>query len=211
MMLPATIDTPFGPSVEGAGAPLLAEVLVELEMELGRISFPVDRLRPGLPRAEIAARFAAVERPVPDELLTWFEWHDGATVPPGAALLQIAPARVLLGLDAMLRFVREPPMPYGYEVGNWQPEWTMLAPDMGCGILVNHMSDPGVAPLVRTMWEYTFDPQEGPTQQVVSLCTPVTWWIEAIRSGGWAWDIENHLWRTYQSALPMERSLRGFL
>lgn len=102
-------------------------------------------------------------------------------------------------------------MPYGYDVGNWQPEWTMLVPGMGCGILVNHMSDPDVAPLVRNLWELTFDPQEGSTQQVVSLCTPVTWWIQAIRSGGWAWDTENSVWRIHQSALPMERSLRGFL
>lgn len=99
LKLPATVDTSFGPSVEGAGAPLLAELLVELEIELERIGFPVGRLRPGLPRAKAAARFAALERPVPDELLTWFEWHNGATMPPDTGLLWIVPGRILLDLD----------------------------------------------------------------------------------------------------------------
>lgn len=49
--------------------------------------------------------------------------------------------------------------------------------------------------------EFTF-PENADKFRAVSLCTPVIWWIEAIRSGAQTWSPEGFLWETDTTRLP---------
>jgi hypothetical protein len=76
--LPDTIGTPRGPSVDGASAELLRELLRTLETEMRVVGVPVGKLlRPGAIRADIEREFHAWGLVAPEEAIVLFEWHDG--------------------------------------------------------------------------------------------------------------------------------------
>lgn len=78
--LPETIGTSVGPSVDGASADLLSDLLVALEQELRLQGVPVDDyLRPGALPPEVRAAFDECDLDAPLEALAWFGWHDGPT------------------------------------------------------------------------------------------------------------------------------------
>jgi len=57
----------------------LSELLLMLEAEWLRLRAPLaGRLRPGLGPAEVHAKVAALGLTAPDDLVTFFGWHDGA-------------------------------------------------------------------------------------------------------------------------------------
>ncbi len=208
MRVPETIDTPDGPSVAGASAGLLGDLLVELEHELATMGAPVRLFRPGLPESTVRERFAQVGRTPPDEVVTWFTWHDGSRADTDGRWVDVFP-REHWTLDSVIRRILEPDLPYGTELWEWHPSWVHLTGD-NHGLAVDFSRT--TTPRVRALSEgsvSTHDP--GLAHQVVSLCTPVTWWIEAIRSGAIQWEPDLRGLRKDFSILPIERWRIGVL
>jgi hypothetical protein len=182
--------TPLGPLLDGSSPELLSELLLEFESVAREAGLPSDVLRPGLSAAEVEDRILALNIHPEPEVVVWFTWHDGSSdhgwpVP----LFPFAP----------LRFVEER-YTWG-DVGSaeweWPHGWLALgstAHGMAVGPALN--GHPRVRPISP---EISLQGDSHP-DQVLSLCTPVSWWIEAIRRGAYRWD--GHYWKRTLTAIP---------
>jgi hypothetical protein len=206
--LPETIGTPAGPSVEGASSELLSELLQELETELRDAGVPVDAaFRPGTSAPQLRAAFALAGVAVPDEIVVWFGWHDGVNRPIGNRVLPIF--EMWSSEETIQKYVNPNGAPKGSEAWQWNPEWLHFVGDNN-GIAVSCGSGPEAAPLVRRISAgLDYGTQAGDTlHQVVSLCTPVTWWIESMRNGWYKWDRRLHGWDWETTSQPTFRAIR---
>ncbi|MBH0083146.1 hypothetical protein [Salinibacterium sp. SWN167] len=207
--LPKTVSTEHGPSVEGAGPELLTELLAEFERELRVVGAPTSLFNPGLNPGDVERQFESRVRAVPPELLTWFEWHNGEhpsspdTAPQvfwsGHTFWDIAGVVRLQDLD-----IDEIA---GNEL-DWDPNWLRLTGRWDNGIAIQ-CSDAEALPLVRKV---AFDTRTNPADtdtQLVSLCTPIAWWIDAVRSGHYRWSDAG--WTRYFELIPRERSFTGWV
>ena len=206
--LPLIVETPEGPMAEDSSAELLSRLLIEFEVELRKQGVPVDRyLQPGAPPEVVRASFAAAGLVAPDEVVAWFGWHDGRV------LLQDDPAQYVLPnfefQSLQMTFAwRDKWIPeWGTDEWQWHPEWTPISTGHP-QFTVKADGDPAHPPLVRCI-----DPELGwgtqpnyTDHQVVSLCTPVTWWIEFLRNGEYQWVPEHRKW---ERGTSKEDSLRG--
>lgn len=207
MRLPVEVQTPFGPSVEGASPDLLAELLVELEACVTAAGGTTSHLNRGLRRAEAESALATAGLPLPPELSTWFGWHNGEVWKdawnPGPLAL---PASPLLTLDESLG-MRAAEEPIGVPEWDWDPRWLRLTGEWKLGVAIRCITADD-APLARMIMDemraYVSDTQS----QVVSLCTPITWWIEAIRAGYYTWD--GRFWAVNTEALPPLQGAKRF-
>ena len=68
---------------------------------------------------------------------------------------------------------------------------------------------PAASPLVRFVSDDgSTSTQDSDTEyQVVSLCTPVTWWIDSIRRGWYKWDGGSSTWTRDAQAQPRIRAM----
>jgi hypothetical protein len=208
--LPETIGTPRGPSVEGASPALLAGLLDEFETELVRVGVPVDDfLRPGAHTDFVREVFDRNGLVAPDEAVVWFSWHDGPTRVPGGN--QPLPLFDTWSLDeADDRRHSDGAQQMGSGPDDWDPNWfQIIGPNAGIAI---DCSEPPQRPALVRALSHTREmgtQREQTLQQVVSLCTPVTWWIEAIREGWYEWFPELNGWEYDSMAQPSIRRLRG--
>lgn len=211
MRLPVTIATPKGLSVEGAGANLLAELLDKLEQELRKQGVPVDEyFCPGAPAAEVRSTFANNGLVAPDEAVVWFGWHDG--VDRSRPSDKVLPKFFSWSLsETVTSRLKLDPNFIGFEDWQVDPRWMQILGEQ-YGITVRCDDVPENPPLVRAL---TFaEPSYASTythQQVVSLCTPVTWWIEALRQGLFTWLPEFDGWDIQDRKLPGDRSRTGIV
>jgi hypothetical protein len=206
--LPDTIGTPRGPTVDGASPELLQELLQTLETEMRAVGVPVSKLlRPGAQRADIQREFHAWAVVAPEEAIVLFEWHDGRFEKPEAwwglprfeawSLEYLAAARARRGET-----------PEGF--GQWErnPNWMHIMGDQ-YGLAMCCADDPENAPLIR-FDDFISGTQEWQIEeQVVSLCTPVTWWIDSIRRGWYQWDKRAQEWHIDTLAQPAYRRMYG--
>jgi hypothetical protein len=101
--------------------------------------------------------------------------------------------------------------PKGQEDWQWNPDWIQIMGDAN-GLAIScdrHADDP---PLVRGLsWDRVYGTQPDQTlNQVVSLCTPVTWWIDALRHGWYRWNGPGNGWESVDhSKQPRIRALRA--
>jgi hypothetical protein len=187
-------------------------LLEELEVTLAAAGVPVNLFRPGIGSAEVRNRFRSIDRDVPDEVVVWFQWHDGTAMSDSGRMIPILPVFEHWTLDMVIGNIRNPRLPYGHEPWEWNPEWIQLTGD-NHGMAVNVAKSSDEAPLVRALVD------DGPVtqgetgaNQVVSLCTPVAWWIEAVNNAAIQWDRENNWWITPDfTKQPIERWQIGFL
>jgi len=185
--------------VEGASPELLRELLNEYE-ELIRDRTPDDwnTAQPGLRRIEIVEFLASIGLVPPDEIIVWWEWQGGhATGRPYSI------RHPHLTLDSA-KSVRET-SGVGFGEFEWNPSWLPVAGEGPKFNIAVDCSGDHTPPLVRAI-----SPEEASTThdvdsvfQVVSLCTPVAWWIEAIRQG-WYFVDENQNWQLRWAELPPE-------
>jgi hypothetical protein len=204
--LPKTISTPDGPTVVGASPRLLSSLLGVLEAELIAAGVPVESaFLPGISAEFVRSDFASRNLVAPDEVVTWFGWHGGPTAARFASgALPYFPMRTL----GSMWMEREGPQahPLGYEESQFNPAWVKII-GQGRGVAVSCEGDPGETPLVRGI-DFDGDPGTQPGQtrtQVVSLCTPVAWWIESIRSGWYRWYPELQRWDADPRLQPADR------
>jgi hypothetical protein len=208
--LPETVGTPHGPSVEGASPALLAELLVEFERQLLRVGVPVEKfLRPGAHPDFVRDVFDRNGLTAPDEAVVWFSWHDGPTrIPDGN---QPLPRFEIWSLDeADDRRHSGGAQPMGHGPEEWDPDWFQIMGPVA-GIAMNCADAPEKPALVRALShtrEMGTQPEQT-LQQVLSLCTPVTWWIESVREGWYQWLPELSGWDYDFMAQPTIRRLRG--
>jgi hypothetical protein len=99
----------------------------------------------------------------------------------------------------------------GSEDWQWNPDWIRIMGDAN-GLAICCAAPADNAPLVRGLsWTGEYGTQ--PTQtlrQVVSLCTPVTWWIDSLRNGWYRWNADSNAWEDVDHwKQPRIRALRA--
>jgi hypothetical protein len=203
--LPDTIGSSRGPSVAGASPQLLRELLQLLETEMRTAGAPVaSLLRPGATRSDIQREFHAWGLVAPEEAIVLLQWHDGRYDPGGWWGLPVFPAWSLEYLAAARR--RRGRTPEGFGEWEWNPNWMHIMGD-GFGLAMCCADEPESAPLIR-FHDGSTGTQEWQTEtQVVSLCTPVTWWIDSIRRGWYWWDKSTQEWKRNTRAQPLYRTI----
>lgn len=180
MNLPDTYRGPDGLTVEGASPDLLAALLECYEGELADAGVPVrEMFAEPIPRVELEATFIETPLTLTDELTVWWGWHDGIRQDFHRALS----ARYhFLPANQALRKYADSQFGSG-ESFTWNPAWLKLSADnVGFAVRCEQAQPPLVRFLSPTGGSTAPDDTES---QVVSLCTPVTWWILSIREG-WA-------------------------
>jgi hypothetical protein len=204
------IETPDGPTVEGAGPGRLRELLREFEAELREYGVPVDEtLAPGADPVVVRARFDAAGLDVPNELVEWFAWHDG---PADLTNPYVLPGIAVDSLERTLRSrasLEMSPM-FGDGEFQWRPEWLQFAGDDN-GLAMRLGGDRSAPPLVRSLgFELPNTDPDFTDTQVVSLCTPVTIWMDDVRTGARVWDPSIRRWRAGPALLPQWRRVLGY-
>ena len=205
MKLPITIGSPKGPTVEGAPAEMLTELLRELDESLTRAGFPVDRLLlPGSDEGSIRAAVARVGLIAPDELVAWFSWHEGSARLDAAR--PFVPGCTLWSLESVLSLYEKEPL--GEE--EWNPNWLqVIGPNVGIAVYCD--SDAAAPPLLRSVApDSEFGTQPNQTaRQVVSLCTPVAWWLDSLANGWYEWQAQVGRWHSDRMRQSAIRAMHG--
>ncbi|WP_148071147.1 hypothetical protein [Curtobacterium sp. PhB115] len=176
MRLPSTVMTPGGLSVRGAGPELLAELLLEVDAVCLRDGYDLqETMAPGVTREVIDAAWAPRGIAVPEEAIVWWGWHNGARPDLGryAGVRQVSVAFSAESWDLKTK---------GTSAYTWNRSWI---PVWGPGpdhIAIDTRDHRDVS--VRAT-EFDLNTQEtADTPGVISLCTPITWWLTA-RAEGW--------------------------
>jgi hypothetical protein len=198
MGLPSTFLTPAGFTVEGASAELLEELLATYDRESIARGVPVlDAYAPGIARAEIEDSLAELGLVAPEELIIWWGWHDGR-MPGAKPISRIDP----IGLSTSIEFYNSESLGDGTD-DEWNADWLRIGGDGVNGMAISCHPN-SAPPLIRYVdWEYGTN-EVGIDQQVVSLCTPVTWWLTAIAEGWREWDALPQYWGYDTSRYPLE-------
>ena len=203
MNLPATYSTLAGFTVQGASAEMLAELLRAYDFELSKRSFPVtDAFMPGLSRSEIQDALEAEGLTPPEELLVWWSWHNGVRLDVSTGW-----RRPQMSLGRALGMRAEDDL--GLEPHQWDPAYIRVAGEGTKSSIAVSCSPVSPPPLVRAA-----APEFGGTQgatngrQVISLCTPVTWWLLALAKGWSIYDPSDG-WEVDDEQVPWEWLLTG--
>ncbi|ARC58303.1 hypothetical protein AS850_14555 [Frondihabitans sp. 762G35] len=181
------------PVVESWSPSLLADLLVTYEVEMISAGFDARQyLGPGLSEEAVRSQLAALQMTPTSELISWFAWANGASVPlPGihpASLEKAIEMYVLVHLP-----MYEEPEP-GLEDITWGvgKGWLRLELD-NYSKAVDCNPGPRNPPEVhQTTPEFgQFNDTWGRCR---SLCTLVTWWIEGLRGGAYEWNASLRTW-----------------
>jgi hypothetical protein len=206
MRLPKTTRTPLGFTVEGAGAELLEDLLKQYEFELGRQSPAiVDAMQPGLPAAQIEDEIGALGLTPPREAIVWWRWRNGFR-----PMVRHGLKHAQLRFEDSIKFYRRATL--GTAVEEWNPNWLRIAGGGNEGDAIS-CAEMAAAPLVRSVSTFDLGTQddEEPLRQVVSLCTPVTWWLLAIAKGWDYWNPITGLWSWDDEQYPLEWKLTNLM
>jgi len=187
-------------TVEGASATLLGELLLEFEVELRKQNPSIDELlRPPASSKAVHEAFAQMGLIPPDEAVVLFGWHDGCIgTGEGESAL---PARFLLSLKAVTMLFNSSRL--GHGEWDWNPKWAQV---MGSkyGLAMSCADVPDRSPLVRSVEDSAGTADWQTDYQVVSLCTPVTWWIDCMRRGWYKYDQSTHSWNRDRTEIPQK-------
>ena len=198
--LPSTYLTANGFTVSGAGVDLLKDLLAAFDEETERRGGSMRaHLRDGISEDEVLERLAPIGVTPPAELVAWWGWHNGPR--PEAPRPQSRWEPMALE-RAISNYERSP---IGLGEGQWNPEWLRFAGTQpNSGWAISCASEP-IPPLVRaTDWVEATTQPEVTHFQVVSLCTPITWWLTGIVEGWTAWDESREFWVTDIERFPSE-------
>ena len=178
----------------------LLRALEALEAWLRSSGHPgVAGLRPGVPEAEVREQLGALGLDPPDDVLTFFGWHNGYEQAPrddGHWYGRITPSWFPLTLDeACKRFLELREMfeleeQHGEMVGtHWFP---LLQADAYC-VLVDcrpeqeHRGRIAVSDWITELWP-------SPDLRPRSLAEPVEEWLSLLNDGLWHWDRSDDRW-----------------
>ncbi len=208
IVVPETIRTPDGFSIDGAGPELLAKLLADYETLLKEYTPEIQtQLEPGLSESEIHRQFASVGLTVPTEALVWWSWHNGMHERPGSGLRlpQMALERAVQEYSETYR--EDKPS----EIDVWATGWIPIVGGRAWGSIAMDCNATSASRSVQ--W---IDPERGGffrddhprDYRALSPCVPVAWWVTSILNG-WVWvDPENGQWTqewyASKSAIPLD-------
>lgn len=182
------------------GAGRLTELLAELEEEIRTAGAgeTLDQMLPGLSEGQIRDALVEVALTPPEELLAWYQWHNGGHV-------MLTPFWQPMNLSGAIALYQEQEL--GTEDWQWRLGWL---PIMGSHpfLLIDCSRPPSTPASVRryNSWSGGFVSELTDDQPQPSLCLPVTWWIEALRTGVYRWEPTLNRWTgDRHGPLPPER------
>lgn len=166
-----------------------------------------DALAPGRTVEAFTSDDGDLHVDLPEELRTWWGWHDGGIeedgrpVRPymmGPVLTPLSSTRSRKSWQRMLVEAAEAATdePEGTEAASrdywWQEAWVPLFSD-GAGDIVADckLDSAGATPIRRIEWGYDDGPSPPATDSLGQL---IEWWIEAIDNGLWTFDRDRGVW-----------------
>lgn len=198
-------ETESGPTVTPNGPDTLRELLDEFESLVQAQGSPVkNQLGVGLDRGTIVQQLTGIGIEPPEELVVWFGWHNGLAAPAGGRLRgdALPPCIIPSTLNkAIGRYYRDKDADHGEGPWDSAPGWLMLS-NTTSGLAIFCSDDPDNPPRIRSvdmdhpLWEVES------TQQVVSLCTAVSYWIRALELGVHSWNRATEKWDYDPSRIP---------
>ena len=190
-------ETPQGWSLEGASPARLRELLDTFTHKLADRGIDCDHLlNPGASAEEVKAGFASVDLVAPDELVVWFGWHNGLRENGNHQWFGHVPFVFPMTLKWCIDDYKYQ-LAEGIPLGVWTAGWFALEAEVGLAVFCG--ADPADSLLVRKPDPESGDSLDVPSvNQLVSLCTLVTWWIDALDAGyatpgvdAWDWKYDN--------------------
>lgn len=183
------------------GAVRLTELLAELEEEIRAAGAgeTLDQMRPGLSEGQIRDALAEVDLTLPEELLALYQWHNGGHV-------MLTPFWEPMSLSGAIAIYQDQEL--GTEDWQWRPGWLPIMAAEPRLLLMNCAGPSSDAALLRRydIWSGGFLSELPGDQPQPSLCVPVMWWIDALRSGVYRWEPALNRWTgDRHGPLPPER------
>lgn len=170
------------PMAEGSSPDLLRELLSEWEHELRRAGYPFEECtNPGVAPGVTSRVFEKNGLVAPEELEVWFQWRNGQPVrAPG-----LTPWFTAGDLDFVIEH-RSGGLERGHGQDYWEESWVRLG--QHDPTLTIDTTNVAPAPFIRVTHFDVGSWNEDDTSDIRSLCTAVTWFIEALRGGVHRWD-----------------------
>jgi hypothetical protein len=197
------ITTLKGLCIDDASPTKLALLLREFDGKLAEFGVNLDTvLASGITPEEVHETFAAVDLVPPDELVVWYGWHNGLRLGADNRYVGMSPFAAHANLDwsiANYRYKLAEAVPAGL----WAEKWLCVESDRGLAVYCS--GNPTELPLLRREEVEEYDFVEPSTDhQIVSLCTMVAWWIEALDVGAaHPSDVQGRLAWTYDAVRLM--------
>lgn len=172
--------------------------LVRFEDELRKHKIPViDYLRPGLSATDAQERATAVGMRLPQEVLTWFSWHDGVEIAERPPEHMLGPFQ-LSSLDEAIgghRWRREQAVVVGpeFEEHVWSRRWLPIAVQVTSRTLAVDISGPVDAPAPVYLVDAQ-DFEESREPKCASMKAMIGLWTDAVAQGLWRWDHVERRW-----------------
>lgn len=212
--LPVTLETAQGLSVAPSGAAELSVLLDVFFEELSKLQLPIaQHLAPGLTDTDVRELLATKSLSAPDELVAWYSRFNGLRFEPGEEPFNCFPRFPLHSLEqAIALYERDSTSPgLGTQEWEWHPQWLRIGGSVQ-SIAVKCGDDTDEPVLVRSVGDDRTTQEPRPTYQVVSLCTPITWWIEGLREGHYAWNGDTRRWQSnVPQSIDQGRSRSGLV
>jgi len=174
---------------------LTAQLLDRLSATWRAHGVPIeDALAPGRTVESFASDDGSLHVDLPEELRTWWAWHDGASsgaIGPHLTAYSSTKSRewwqTMMSEAATMAATTETEPNFW-----WQETWVPLFSNGAGG---THVADAGVGPagvtpirLVDWHHEERLPPATDSLEQLVE------WWIEAIELGIWTWEKDRGMW-----------------
>jgi hypothetical protein len=189
---------------------LTAVMLERLSGHCRTLGAPVaESLRPGLSEPEMHALVAPLGLRLPTEARVWWAWHDRAestslahSLGNGIVSLRLeqAVARHLDNRKIAEQIADDRPTPVRAD-DYWPPQWLTLAVAAGLGEIVCDCSVAEGEPTPIRLSDFEF-PEDSQVPLAPSLGTLVGWWLDALDSGAWTYDVASRTWRDHPERLP---------
>ena len=138
-------------------------------------------LAPGIGPDEVRRGFGSIGLVAPEELIVWYGWHNGVRLTPGDKYVGLPPFVVQANLDWSISNYRYQ-VSEGIPAGVWAENWFCMESDRGLAAYCSGNATD--LPLLRREQVEEYDFLDASiAHQIVSLCTMVSWWIEALSIG----------------------------
>jgi hypothetical protein len=194
---------PGSAEVQG-GNEMLRAALDRWEQCWRDLGFPVDDdLMPGLSLADVRGTLEPLG-PVPDDVITWFGWHNGsrdgmnkpwAHAPTGSCLISLD-----LALEHQATYVEVTRLRPEDGADRWEPTWLpLIDTDQGDSVSLDLVTGE-----VRTahFWPWSDEHPHLTRRAAPDLASIVTLWCDVLDAGYYAWHGGN--WKYDTSQLPRD-------
>jgi hypothetical protein len=189
-------------------SPKLLERLEGLLVEQGAPI--VQRFRPPASAEALATVEDYLDRPLPLEVKQWWGWHDGTDIKPDERAVRgsIGPGFIFLGAKRAAedsRWVRNDAEEVWPEDPDrlWRKTWLAIDP---LGRIACDCAGEADAPVPIVKGDPHLVSEVGDVA-ARSFGEMVGWWIEALETGAWIYELEQERWERNPELISLERDL----